>query len=99
MGGHQLLVGGDHALARLQRPAGKVQGHTGPADGLHHDVHLGVSLDHGKVLHETVRERAVREVPHIQDIFQLDKVVKLTGDAVLMSRQHLGHTGPDSAKA
>ena len=99
MGGHQLLVGGDHALARLQGPGGKVQSDGGPADGLHHDIHLGVVLDHSEVLHKPVRIRAVRKVPHIHDIFQPHQVVHPVVDEAAVGGEHLSHAGAHRPKA
>ena len=99
VGGHQLLIGGDHALARFQRPGGKVQRHRGAADSLHYDVHLGVALDDPKVLDEAVPVRAVREIPHIQDIFQPHQILHPLVDQPAVGGEHLCHAGAHSAKA
>ena len=98
-GGHQLLIRGDHALASLQRPSGEVQGDGRPADGLHHDIHLGVVLNDGKVLHKAVCKGAVREVPHIQNILQPDQSARLALDAVLVPGEHLRHAGAHGPKS
>ncbi len=98
VGSHQLLVRGDHALARFQSPGGEVQGDGGPADGLHHDIHLGVALNGGEVLHEQVRVRAVREVPHVQDIFQPHQVVHPVVDQPAVGGEHLRHAGAYRSK-
>ena len=99
VGGHQLLVGGDHALARLQGPLGEVQGHLGAADGLHHHVHLGVVLDHREVLHKQILVGAVREVPHIQNIFQADQTVHPLIDHRAVPGEHICHTGAYGTKS
>ena len=65
MGGHQLLVGSDHALAGLQGPLGEVQGRAHAADGLHHHGDLRVALDGREVIHEERGEGAVGELPYI----------------------------------
>ena len=98
VGGHQLLVRGDHALARLQGPGGKVQGDLGAADGLHHDVHLGVVLDDGEVLYKAILIGAVGEIPHVQDVFQAEQIVHPLVNETAVFRQHLGHAGAHSAK-
>ena len=99
VGGHQLLVGGHHALARLQGPLGEVQGHLGAADGLHHHVHLGVVLNDGEVLHKQVLVGAVREVPHIQNIFQADQSVHPLVNDRAVPGEHVRHAGAHGAKA
>ena len=91
--GHQLLVGGDHTLARGQGPAGEIQGHLGPADGLHHDVDLWVVLDDAEVMDDLVGEGTVGEVPHVQDILEPNEVVHLFINVRAVGGQHLGHTG------
>ena len=99
VGGHQLLVGGDHALARLQGAGGELQSHLGSADGLHHYVYLGVVLNDGKVLHEAVLKGAVGEIPHVQDVFDLDLAAGAPGNALAVLTEHLGHAGTDGAEA
>ena len=99
VGGHQLLVGGDHALTRLQGAGGELQSHLGSADGLHHHVHLGVVLNDGKVLHEAVLKGAVGEIPHVQDVFDLDLAAGAPGNALAVLTEHLGHAGTDGAEA
>ena len=98
MGGHQLLVGGDHTLARFQRPGGEVQGDGGSANRLHHDVQLGVVLQNGEVLHKQVRIRAVRKVPHVYNIFQPHQIVHPPVDKPAVGGEHLGHAGAHRAK-
>ena len=97
--GHQLLVGGHHALSRRQRPAGEVQGHGGPADGLHHDIHGGIVFNDGKVVDHLVPKGAVREVPHIQDVLEPDRRLHLLVDVVGVLGQYFGHAGAHGAKA
>ncbi len=68
VGGHQLLVRGDHALARVQGAAGIIQRNGGAANGLHHHIHLGVILDDGEIVDDLVGKNAVREVTDVQNI-------------------------------
>ena len=98
MGGHQLLVGTDHALASLQGTLGEVQGSAYAADGLHHHIDLGIVLNDLKVLHEVRCEGTVREIPHVQDIFQLDKIVCFLSDASAVTGDDLCHTRANNAK-
>ena len=55
MGGHQLLIGGDHMLSRQQGAAGKFQRGLGSANGLHHQLQLRVVLQDGKILYRFIR--------------------------------------------
>ena len=96
--GHQLLVGGYHALARAQGPPGKVQRHARAADSLHHDIHLGVVLDGSEVVDDLIAERAVRKISHIQDIFQPHRGLHLLVDVGAVFGQHLRHTGAHGSK-
>ena len=99
MSRHQLLVGGDHTLACLQGPLGKVQGSAHAADGLHHHLDLRVVLNDGEVLDEAAGEGAVRELPHVQNIFQVDQFICLFVHAGALAGEDFCHTGANYAKA
>ena len=97
--GHQLLIGGNHALPGPQRPARIVQGHCGPTDGLHNDIYRLVVFNGRKIMDDLVLKGALRKVAHIQNIFQADGRLHLLVDMFPIFGQHLGHTGPHRAKA
>ena len=96
---HQLLVGGNDTFARLQGPAGEIQRRLGPADGFHHDGHLRVLLNHGKIMHHLACKGAVWEIPHIQNIFQADQIIHLALNVPSVGVQHFSHTGAHHAKS
>ena len=58
--GEQLLVGGDHRLARLERVEDQLAGGLDAADDLDHDVDVGVGHDRGGVVGEDVGARRTR---------------------------------------
>ena len=97
--GDQRFIGGNHALARLQRPLGKFPGDLNAADGLNDDIHLRVILNDRKIVDHTVRIGTVGQVTHIQDIFQIKTLARLFGNVLLIVHQHLAHAGTDDTKS
>lgn len=67
--------------------------------GTSKELHLGVVLNDGKVLHEAVLKGAVGEIPHVQDVFDLDLAAGAPGNALAVLTEHLGHAGTDGAEA
>ena len=97
--GHQLFIGGDHALAVFQ--AGLYIGIGGlqAAHDLHHNLHLGVVYNLVEILGKDAAVGQAGELPQIQDMLDVDLFLGALGDAVLVGDEHLHHTGPHHAVA
>ena len=80
VGCDQLLVGGAHALARLEAALGKLIGRADAAHDLGDHANLRVVLDDRKVGHELVRIGQVREITQVEYILDLDLFADCAGD-------------------
>ena len=95
----QLLVRRDHVLPGLERPPHHVQRCAAPADRLHDQPDLRVTLDHVKVLHDLVRARAVRHFAPCHGVLQADLFARACRDRVRVFHQDLRHAAANGAGA
>ena len=100
--GEQLLVGGDHRLARVERRQDKRAGDARASDRLDHDAH-GRVRDHGlRVRGEHVRVHAyaaVRRDVQIRDALQHDVHAQAFGHQPAVAQQTFRHAGADRAES
>ena len=98
LGRDQFLVGRDDALARGEARAHKLERRMQAAHGLH-DHANGIILQ--DLIEITDHERLVRvsrEVADIENVFQLQRVLRAFFQNTLMVfLQHFGHAGTDNA--
>ena len=105
--GQQLrAVGSDHFLIRSADAAAALQtlahiriGESGAADGLDHDFDLGVVQNRVDGVGKKCGVRGGGEIPHIQDVFDLDRLTDAAGDGCRVAAADLQHAGTDRAEA
>ncbi len=97
MGGYQLLVGGDDALAPGQGPLRAVIGEAYAAHSLHHHGHLRVVFNNGEVVNHPVGIGVAGKLPQVQDVFQVDLVGHPLGDVLTVFVKNLANTAADCA--
>ena len=98
VGSNHLLVAGTDAAAALQAAADIRIGKPGAADGFDHHAHLRVSQDDVQVLDKQCRIRAVGEIPHVQDVFDLDRLPRAPGNGRGIFPADFQHAAADSPK-
>ena len=63
------------------------------AHGFDYNANLRVRFNDGKILDKPVAQRAVREVPKIQNIFDLNLFFCPFGNIIGVAAQHFRYTG------
>ena len=99
VGRDHLLVGGADAAPALEALAHIRVGKFCAANGLDDDLDFGVIQDRVDGFRKKRGIRRTGKVPHIQDIFDLDRLTGAAGDGGCIAAADLQHAGADRAEA
>ena len=102
MFGQQLLVGGDHALAGVERIEDERPGDARAADRLHDDPHVRIGDDGRRVRRQHAfrhGDAAVRRDVEVRDLLQDDVNAQPFGHQLPVAQKTLCHAGADRAES
>ena len=97
-GGDDLLVGGDHALARRKCGFRIVIGRMCAPHHFGDERHLGVAQNDGKVVHDLACKRRARKIAQIEDVFDLNATAEAGYQQVAVAFKQVERASADDAE-
>ena len=97
--GYHLFIGGADAAAALKAAANIRIGKAGAADGFHNHGYLGIGKNRVNILDKECSIRGTGKIPHIQNVFDLDRLPSTAGDGRSIAAADFQDAASDGAEA